>query len=141
MARTPSMRIITPSDDAVSEVTSILSAIDTIACTSSGCMRVWAILCPLILRARNRPPMFHNLMIAMHQISVFRETHAQTKKVDTKLLEIAVDVLGGSSCSSSDEECVANSPVEEYIDVLSRDKNRNRLPFKKRYGNGNSAYR
>lgn len=86
-------------------VTEAHTVVDLIVCKSPKCMMSWSLLSPLLFRATKRAEkMQHMLTIALHQISVFVNEFRKTGIANEALLEVAIEILNGSTCASSSEE-------------------------------------
>lgn len=113
-------------------VEDVHTIVDQIVYESRRCMMTWSILSPLLFRAQRRQEKQHMLTIALHQIDVFVQEYRSSGTANEEMLIVAVEVLGGSTCrsSSGEESVVANSPIEDEIDILESPTTR--LPLKKR---------
>lgn len=92
------------------------TVVDSIVCKSPRCMIAWSMLSPLLFRTKKRVrgTSQHTLNLALHQISVFSSEYQKTGVANSELLEVAIEILGGSSCkSSSDEDSIETLPPKK----------------------------
>lgn len=98
------------------------AVVDSIVCKSPRCMMAWSMLSPLLFRATKRVEKSqHMLTLALHQINVFSNEYQKTGVANAELLEVAIELLGGSACvSSSDEDSIETLPPKKRLALRAR---------------------